>query len=56
MEKLPLIYSNDKEMEQLFFSLIDNAVYAGKGKENKEAVISGVCLGGEQIELSFRDI
>ncbi|MBN2181268.1 MAG: PAS domain S-box protein [Sedimentisphaerales bacterium] len=55
MEKLPHIYSNDKDMEQLFFSLIDNAIQASQNKQNRKLIISGTCLKNKQIELSFRD-
>ncbi len=54
MEKLPHIYSNDKDMEQLFFCLVDNALYAGQGKENRQLVIS-CAVKGEYVELSFCD-
>lgn len=54
MEKLPHIYSNDKDIEQMFFCLVDNALYAGQGKENRHLVIS--CdVEDEYVELSFCD-
>jgi len=54
MEKLPHIYSNDKDMEQLFFSLVDNALHARQEKENRQLVISG-SVKDECVELSFCD-
>ena len=54
MEELPHIYSNDKDIEQLFFTLVDNALQANQEKKSRKLVISGavkdVC-----VELSFRD-
>ncbi len=54
MEKLPHIYSNDKDMEQLFFSLVDNAMQEGQDKENRQLVISGE-EKDDHIELRFCD-
>jgi PAS domain S-box-containing protein len=54
MEELPHIYSNDKDMEQLFFSLVDNALQAKQDKKNRQLVISGT-VKDEYVELSFRD-
>lgn len=54
MEKLPHIYSNDKDMEQLFFSLIDNSIHAGQGRDNRRLIISGA-VRDRTIELRFCD-
>ena len=54
MEKLPHIYSNDKDMEQLFFSLVDNAMQANQDQKNRKLVIT-CAVKGEFVELRFRD-
>jgi PAS domain S-box-containing protein len=54
MENLPLVYSNDKDMEQLFFSLVDNALQAKKNKKNRHLIISADTKDG-YVELSFSD-
>ena len=54
MDKLPLIYSNEKDVEQLFFALADNAIQAADGKKNCRLIISGN-LRDNHIELRFSD-
>ena len=54
MDKLPHIYSNEKELEQIFFALIDNAISAADNKENQQLVISG-SAGNKHVELRFND-
>jgi len=54
MGELPQIYSNDKDMEQLFFSLIDNALQAKQDNKDRKLVIKGE-VKDECVELSFRD-
>jgi C4-dicarboxylate-specific signal transduction histidine kinase len=54
MEELPTIYSNDKDMEQLFFSLIDNALQAKQDNKNRKLVIRGE-VKDEWVQISFRD-
>ena len=54
MDKLPLVYSNEKDMEQLFFALVDNAIQAADGKKSRQLIISGA-VKNEYIELSFSD-
>ena len=54
MDKLPLIYSNEKELEQMFFALIDNAIQAVNHKMNRELIISGNATN-EHVELTFSD-
>jgi signal transduction histidine kinase len=52
MDELPHIYSSDRDMEQLFFSLVDNALQEGHG--DRRLVIKGD-VKGEFVELSFSD-
>lgn len=54
MDKLPCIYSNEKELEQLFFALIENAIQAAEGKKNRRLTISGDVKNG-RVELQFSD-
>ncbi len=55
MDKLPLIYSYERDLEQLFFSLIENAIQAADGKKKRRVVISGAVRDDEHIELQFSD-
>ncbi len=54
MDKLPLIYSYERDLEQLFFSLVENAIQAADGKKNRQVIISGA-VRDENIELQFSD-
>ncbi|MDH4239064.1 MAG: PAS domain S-box protein [Phycisphaerae bacterium] len=54
MEKLPPIYSNEKDLEQLFFSLVENAIQAADGKRSHQLIISGA-VKDQHIELRFTD-
>jgi len=54
LDKLPLVYSNEKDMEQLFFALVDNAIQAADGKKSRQLIISGAVKNGH-IELWFSD-
>jgi len=54
MDKLPPLYSNEKDLEQLFFALIDNAIQAADGKKARQLIISGF-IKDEHIELRFSD-
>jgi C4-dicarboxylate-specific signal transduction histidine kinase len=54
MDKLPLIYTYERELEQLFFSMIENAIQAADGKKSRQVIISGAVID-EHIELQFSD-
>ncbi len=54
MDKLPHIYSNEKDIEQMFFALIDNAIHAAGNKKNCRVVISGTEFD-DYVELKFSD-
>ncbi|MBA7628437.1 Adaptive-response sensory-kinase SasA [subsurface metagenome] len=54
MDKLPPVYSSEKDVEQLFFALIENAVQAADGKKNRRLIIGGDVQDGH-IELRFSD-
>jgi len=54
MDELPAIYSNEKDLEQLFFALIDNAIQAADGKKSHQLIIDGA-VKDKQIELRFAD-
>ena len=54
MDKLPSIIANEKEIEQLFFILLDNAIQAADGKKDRRVLVSG-SVKCEHIELRFSD-
>jgi len=55
LERLPHIYSNEKDLEQTFFALIQNALdAAGDNNDGRELVISGA-VKDDFIELRFSD-
>ena len=54
MDKLPLIYSYQKNLEQLIFALVENAIQAADGKKNRQVIISGAARD-EHVELQFSD-
>ncbi len=54
MDKLPSIYANEKDLEQLFFALVQNAIEASDGKKSRRLVILGQ-VKGRNIELEFSD-
>jgi PAS domain S-box-containing protein len=54
LDKLPPVYSNEKDFEQLFFALTENAIQAADGKKNHRLTIEGV-VKDKNIELRFAD-
>jgi PAS domain S-box-containing protein len=54
MDRLPPIYSYEKDLEQLFFSLVENAIEATNGEKDRQLTISGA-VKDENIELKFSD-
>ena len=54
LDKLPSIYVNQNDVEQLFFSLIQNATQASDGKKRSEINISGK-VKDDNVELMFAD-
>ena len=54
MDGLPTIYSYEKDLEHMFFALVENAIQAASGKKSSRLIISGV-MKDKQIELRFRD-
>jgi PAS domain S-box-containing protein len=54
MDKLPSVYSSEKDIEQLFFALTENAIQAADDKKSHQLTISGGVKGG-YIELRFSD-
>ena len=54
LDELPDIYSNEKDIEQLFFALIDNAIHAAGNMKDRCIIISGTA-NNEYIELRFAD-
>ena len=54
MDTLPPVYADEKDLEQVFFALIDNAIQAADGQKARALVISG-CEKDEDVELRFSD-
>ena len=53
--KMPTIYSsNEKDMENLFFALIENAIQAADGHTDHQLIISGD-VRGQEVEIRFTD-
>ncbi|UCG49727.1 MAG: PAS domain S-box protein [Phycisphaerales bacterium] len=56
LEKLPIINSYSRDLEQLFFALVQNAIQAADGKRRHRLTISGSVLGkGSAVRLRFSD-
>jgi len=55
MGKLPPVYSNEKDLEQLFFALAENAIQSADGKKNHRLIISGHLIDDRYVELRFSD-
>jgi len=54
LEKLPPIDAREKDLEQLFFALLQNAIQAADGSDESHVTISGA-QKGNQIELRLTD-
>ncbi|MBN2589189.1 MAG: PAS domain S-box protein [Sedimentisphaerales bacterium] len=54
MDELPCIYSNEKDLEQLFFALLDNAIHAAGNKKDRQIIISGIDYD-DYVELRIAD-
>lgn len=54
LQTLPAILANEKDMEQMCFALIENAIQAADGSKPRRLVVRGRRTAGE-ITLSFQD-
>jgi len=54
LDDLPTIVADEKDMEQMCFALIENAIQAADGEKHHRLVISGENIGA-QICLQFED-
>ncbi|TKJ32573.1 MAG: hypothetical protein CEE38_23005 [Planctomycetes bacterium B3_Pla] len=54
MDKLPPVSMNERDSEQLFFALVQNAIHAADGKKDRQVVIGGL-VKDDRIELRFSD-
>jgi PAS domain S-box-containing protein len=54
MDELPTICSNEKDLEQIFFALVENAIQAACGKKKCRLVIRGTAKN-KQVTLRFAD-
>jgi C4-dicarboxylate-specific signal transduction histidine kinase len=48
------LYFNEKYLEQLFFSLVQNVIQAADGKKSRRLIISGT-VKNKHVELKFSD-
>jgi len=53
-DRLPPVRINERDLEQLFFALIENAVHEADGRQSRHLLIEG-SLKGRHLELSFSD-
>lgn len=51
---LPPVSMNERDLEQLFFALFENAIHAADGKENRRLIVDSV-TEGHYVELRFSD-
>jgi len=51
---LPPVKINERDLEQLFFALFENAVHAADGKENRQLIVDAI-TEGPCVELRFSD-
>ena len=54
MEKLPAIFMNKRDLEQLLFVLVQNAIQAADGEEDRQLTISAL-VKGKYVEVRFSD-
>jgi PAS domain S-box-containing protein len=54
LESLPMIHGHEKDLEQLFFALTQNAIQAAGGRKNHHFCIRGE-TAGDCVELRFGD-
>ena len=54
MDMLPPIYSHEKDLERLYFSLVENSIQAADGKKSRQVIISSAIRDGH-VELQFSD-
>jgi two-component system NtrC family sensor kinase len=54
MDGLPPIHISEREMEQLLFALVENAIQAAEGKKDRRLTINGAA-NNHTVELRFSD-
>jgi PAS domain S-box-containing protein len=54
LDELPPVYLSEKDIEQVFFALIENAIQAANGTKDCEVIVGGA-VKGEYVELQFSD-
>ena len=55
LDRVPEVYLDERDIEQLFFSLVENAVQAADGRAERRLAISGT-VKDRVIELAFVEI
>ncbi len=54
LDALPMIHADPKDLEQMCFALIENAIQAADGQEDRQFTVKGQ-VKGDKIVLSFED-
>lgn len=54
IDGLPLVSINERDLEQLFFALVENAVHAADGKDARYLILDAA-VKGRYLELCFSD-
>lgn len=54
LDRLPPVYLSEKDIEQVFFALVENAIQAADGRKDRHVIIDGA-VKGEYVELRFSD-
>jgi len=53
-ERLPFVTTDERDLEQLFFALVENAVHAADGRDDLSLIIDAA-VKGPYLELRFSD-
>lgn len=53
-DRLPLVSINERDLEQLFFALVENAIHAANGRDNRNLIIDA-SVKEPYLELCFSD-
>jgi len=54
LDRLPPVYLSEKDIEQVFFALVENTIQAADGRKDRQVIIGGA-VKGEYVELQFSD-
>jgi PAS domain S-box-containing protein len=54
LDRLPPVYLSEKDIEQVFFALVENAIQAADGRKDRQVIIDSA-VKCEYVELRFSD-